>query len=377
MLIRPRTAAHAKRRIKSSTIAVYTSVFVLLIVLIAVGYRSPQAVSSLANAAPITSSTSSADTQTKTVDAVVASSIAANVASATNLSVAPSVMSLAISTQIESALPSTANSAISKPQIIEISSAGRKITSYTVASGDTVDSVAGKFGISAETIKWANNLTTNTLQAGTNLDILPRNGIAYIVESGDTLKSIAEKYKADASSITAYNDLEISGVSTGMKIIVPNADLPTQERPGYIAPVAAAAYAVTYGYSAGFNGNTWRIRVGTPMYAGNTYYTGNCTAYAYDRRTELGLAVSAQWGNANTWDNGARASGLAVTNSPSVGSIMQNEGGYGHVAIVEKLLPNGDIEVSEMNASVSGGGWNIVSGRTISASAVNQYAYIR
>jgi surface antigen/LysM repeat protein len=371
-LIQPRSAK-AKGRIKSSTIAVYASVFVLLVVLISIGYRTPQQVSGVANAAPSTATVPSTETPSAVND-VVASSIAASVATTTNLSVAPSVASLAISTQIQSELPSSTDSSISKPQIIEVSSASRKITAYTVVAGDTVDSVAAKFGISKQTLKWANNLVSDNLTVGTALDVLPREGISYTVKAGDTAESIAEKYKSDATSIISYNDLELAGISTGLKIIVPNGVLPGNERPGYVAPYVAP---VVYGYSGGFGGNSWRIKIGTPMYAGNTYYTGNCTAYAFDRRVELGLPISASWGNATTWDNGARAAGLNVTNIPTVGAIMQNEGGYGHVAIVEKILPNGDVEVSEMNAFVSGGGWNIVSGRTISAALVNQYAYIK
>ena len=48
----------------------------------------------------------------------------------------------------------------------------------------------------------------------------------------------------------------------------------------------------------------------------------------------------------------------------------------GHVAIVEQILPNGDIQLSEMNASVAGGGYNIVSGRIVPAANVHQYVYI-
>ena len=68
--------------------------------------------------------------------------------------------------------------------------------------------------------------------------------------------------------------------------------------------------------------------------------------------------------------------GLSVDHTPSVGAIMQNGGYLGHVAIVESILPNGDLSVSEMNAYVSGGGYNIVSGRTILSGNVGQYWFI-
>ena len=371
----------AKSRIKPATIAIYASVFTLLIVIIAIGYRSPQQVTGVANsAASLAIQPNENDTQTAVND-VVASSIASSVAHSANLSVAPSVASLAISTQIESELPTTDESSSAKPQIIPLSAASRQIETYTVKSGDTVASLSDRFGISENTIKWANDLTGNSLTAGTKLDILPRNGIVYTVKSGDTAESIAEKYQAQAASIITYNDLEISGVTAGLKIIIPNGILPTTERPGYVqpsrAPLSDASVGYNLGYGNAFIGNTWTIRIGTPMYSGNAYAFGNCTAYVYDRRVELGLPVGPFWGNATTWDDSAVRQGLRVSNTPSVGAIIQNEGGYGHVGIVEEILPNGDLRLSEMNAYVSGGGFNIVSGRTLPASQVSNFAYIQ
>jgi surface antigen len=112
------------------------------------------------------------------------------------------------------------------------------------------------------------------------------------------------------------------------------------------------------------------------MYAGNTYARGYCTAYAYDRRVELGLPIGARWGNAASWARAAQAAGYRVDRTPAVGAIIQNGGGLGHVAIVERIRDNGDLELSEMNAAVSGGGWNVVSGRVVSAAYVGQYLYI-
>ncbi|MDB5160363.1 MAG: hypothetical protein JWO99_626 [Candidatus Saccharibacteria bacterium] len=361
-IVRPRLAK-AKGRIKSSTIAVYASVFVLLVVLIAIGYRAPQQVSGVANAAPL-ATTPTSDTQTATVNDVVASNIAANVASATNLSVAPSVASLAISTQIQSELPSTNDSSISKPQIIQVSSATRKITSYTVVAGDTASSVAAKFGISATTVKWANNLTTENLVVGSSVDILPRDGIVYTVKTGDTVQSIADKYKADASLITSANDLEISGVTPGLKIIVPNGQLPNTEQPGYVAPV-------TYSYSSGSSAYAG-YRAGS---VGNRYAYGNCTWYAYERRAAMGMPVGSFWGNGGSWAYSARAAGYAVNNIPAYGAVLVEAGSPGHVAVVESVAADGTVVVSEMN-NAAYGGFNIINNRTISAGQAAVYQYI-
>ncbi|MFZ1301348.1 MAG: LysM peptidoglycan-binding domain-containing protein [Candidatus Microsaccharimonas sp.] len=291
------------------------------------------------------------------------------------MAIAPNVAERAVSTRVQTQYAAAdVTSSISKPTIVQLSEASRNITKYAVADGDTVESVAAKYAISADTVKWANNLTGSSLAAGSTIDILPRDGIAYTVKDGDTVEKLAEKYKADASVITSYNDLEISGLTPGLKIIIPGAELPTTERPGYVAPRASAATGGTYitGYSSGFsNGSTWFIKKGTPNLGRYAY--GNCTAYAFDRRLELGRPVGAMWGNAGSWATNARNAGYTVNRTPAAGAVIQDAG---HVAIVEVVLANGDLQLSEMNARVSGGGYNIVSGRILPASQVGQYYYI-
>ena len=342
---------------------------------IAIGYRAPEMDATAASAAPVANSATNTNDR-PAVNDVVANDIAASVAAASNLAIAPNVAERAVSTRVQTQYAaSDVTSSISKPTIVQLSTASRNITQYPVAPGDTVDSVAAKFGISVETVKWANNLTANTLAAGSTIDILPRDGIVYTVKAGDTVQSLADKYKADGSLITTYNDLEISGLTAGLKIVIPGAQLPTTERPGYVAPRAAASTTGgTYitGYSSGFsNGSTWFIKRGTPNMG--AYAFGNCTAYAFDRRAELGKPIGQRWGNAGSWATNARSAGFTVNRTPSAGAVIQDSG---HVAIVEEVLPNGDLRLSEMNARVSGGGYNIVSGRNLPAGQVGQYYYI-
>lgn len=296
-----------------------------------------------------------------TVNAVVATNIAASVATTTNLSVAPSVTSLAISTQIESKLPTSDDSSITKPSIIQVSTASRNIATYTVQAGDTADSLAAKFGISKDTIKWANNMVSDALTVGQNIQILPRTGVVYTTKSGDTVASIAAKYQADASLITSYNDLEISGVTAGLKIVIPGGVLPTNERPGYSAPV-----------SSGGSGYSSLYRAGS---VGNRYAFGNCTWYVYERRAAVGKAVGSFWGNGGSWGYAASASGYRVDNVPEAGAVLVERGSPGHVAFVESVSANGDVTLSEMNNSAYGG-FNIINNRTISAGQATLYTYI-
>ena len=342
--------------------------FALIVAVVAVGYRSPQETGGVANA---TNTDIDLQIEAASVDEVLATSIAASLAQTANLSIAPNVAEFAASTQIKSELAQADSTVITKPQILQPNAENRNIISYTAKAGDTVSGVATQYNISNDTLKWANNLTSESISEGKVIEILPIDGVLYTVKSGDTLQSISDKYKVDQTRVVLYNDLDESGIVAGQKIILPGATLPNNERPGYVAPVTFFA-----GYSSGFGGDTWRIKIGTPGHDGNTYAYGNCTRYAYDRRIELGMSVSAGWGNASTWAVYARQSGLAVNSTPSVGAIMQNGGYLGHVAVVEKILDNGDIQVSEMNASVAGGGYNVVSGRIVSASYVGQYLFI-
>src|SRR5690606_16178794 len=90
----------------------------------------------------------------------------------------------------------------------------REIRSYTTVAGDTVDKLSAQFGISADTIKWANNLTSDLLEPGRTLQLPRQNGIIYTVKEGDTIASLAEKYASDVQLIEIHNDLELKGQLT-------------------------------------------------------------------------------------------------------------------------------------------------------------------
>ncbi|KKQ20436.1 MAG: Peptidase M23 family protein, partial [Candidatus Nomurabacteria bacterium GW2011_GWC2_36_9] len=101
-------------------------------------------------------------------------------------------------------------------------SSSDKITTYTVVKGDTIGGVASKFGISKNTILYANtDIKNNALKVGQILTILPVDGVPYTVKKGDTISSIAKAYKADAKDISEYNDITDKNLKIGDKIIVP------------------------------------------------------------------------------------------------------------------------------------------------------------
>lgn len=79
-----------------------------------------------------------------------------------------------------------------------------KIVEYVVEDGDTILSIGERFGISTDTIKWANGLTSNTLTAGQTLKLLPVTGVAHVVVKGDTVESLALKYHTTVQKIIDF-----------------------------------------------------------------------------------------------------------------------------------------------------------------------------
>ena len=76
------------------------------------------------------------------------------------------------------------------------------ISLYTVRSGDTISEIASMYGVSVNTIKWANDIAPGkSISVGDTLLILPINGVEHEVQKGDTLASIAKKYGGDSKEI--------------------------------------------------------------------------------------------------------------------------------------------------------------------------------
>jgi LysM repeat protein len=100
-----------------------------------------------------------------------------------------------------------------------------QISIYVVHQGDTLPAIAKMFGVTVNTIKWANDLTSNTVKAGQTLVILPISGIQHEVKKGDTLQSIAKLHKGDLDEIIQYNNLSKDDkLAIGDTVFVPDGE---------------------------------------------------------------------------------------------------------------------------------------------------------
>lgn len=187
-----------------------------------------------------------------------------------------------------------------------------EIIYYTVQQGDTISSIAKKFGISVNTVLWSNNLTAFSLiRIGDKLSILPVSGVTYTVKSGDTVGKIARTFGIDEDKIFQYNNIRsANSLVIGQSIIIPGGSklkaAPTIARTSSSkannavavieklvnpkkAPASSGAMAwptvghrITQYYSWRHTGLDIANKVGTPLYAvesGTVEFSGWSNGY--------------------------------------------------------------------------------------------------
>lgn len=140
---------------------------------------------------------------------------------------------------------------------------------YTIARGDTISAVAGKFGLSTNAVLALNNLQANTIIYPGQTIKLPGSGSApaapaaaapaapaaapsgasYTVKSGDTLGAIAARHNVSLSDVFAWNNLSNrSIIYPGQKVKVGAGSAPAPAAaPAAAAPVASTSPAATTG----------------------------------------------------------------------------------------------------------------------------------
>jgi len=210
---------------------------------------------------------------------------------------------------------------------------------YVVQSGDSISSIAKKFGISKETILWENKLTEKSvLRVGSRLTILPVTGITYKVEYGDNLSQISKKYKVSIADIKKYNNIDRDLLKLGQTLIIPTTNIPT-----YSPYVAQGGSNTAQNIIGKISSKVSQVQ-GSNGQKAHLFPYGQCTWYVATKRF-------IPWGgDAKQWLKNAQQYGYTVGQVPAVGAIVSTKENsiYGHVAYVEEV---GDdyIVISEMN----------------------------
>ena len=224
------------------------------------------------------------------------------------------------------------------------------IITYAVQKGDTLSTIAEKFEISVDTIRWANNLITDSLSIGEGIKILPVTGIAHKVAKGESVYTIAKKYDTEAQKIVDFTFNEFANAETfalieGQMLIVPDGVKPS-ERPVIKRQVYIASGPTTI-YASGF---TWPVHGGLSQYF-SWYHAG------IDITADIGTPVAAaQSGKVvkvsiGTWDGG-------------YGTNVMVDGGAGYTTLYAHLSGVNVAIGDEITAGATVLGWIGMTGRT-------------
>ena len=101
-------------------------------------------------------------------------------------------------------------------------------TTYIVKRGDSLWSIANKYGVTVNQLKEANGITNNMLTIGQELIIpvslpnnTPTNTTTYTVKRGDSLWLIANNYNTTVDNLKSLNNLSSNLLTIGQELIVP------------------------------------------------------------------------------------------------------------------------------------------------------------
>jgi surface antigen len=204
------------------------------------------------------------------------------------------------------------------------------VTEYMVEDGDSLYAIADEFGVSFNTLFWANDLKSLVIRPGQKLLILPVSGVMHITKQGDTISELAKKYKADTEEIITYNNLEGRDLMVDELLIIPGG---SKGSTSLISSKTSSSSKLPNNYFGGLS---------------HKYPYGQCTYWVAQKR------AIPSWGNAIDWMPNAEKDGYATCRGsycvPQVGAVAWLTGHriYGHVGYVEEVKGN-KIIISEMN----------------------------
>ena len=97
---------------------------------------------------------------------------------------------------------------------------------YTVKSGDSVEAISRRFGLSLDAVIASNNLrNVRQLRAGERIRIPNMDGIPYLVKNGDSYAKIAASLDVPLEAILDANDIQNDTINAGAVLFIPGAKM--------------------------------------------------------------------------------------------------------------------------------------------------------
>ncbi len=122
------------------------------------------------------------------------------------------------------------------------------ITAYTVANGDSLHSIASRFGLTTTTVYWANKSKLPdpaSIRAGLSLLIPSFDGVIVVAQAGDTLESFGAKYEVAVSDLVDFNNLMAPALAVGQRLVIPGVTGGPMPLPPVAVKIATGAGTAT------------------------------------------------------------------------------------------------------------------------------------
>lgn len=166
---------------------------------------------------------------------------------------------------------------------------------YEVKPGESIASVATGFGITPDTIRYANKISGD-LRAGQKIKVPPIDGTFIAVSRNDTLSGIAGKYKVGVDQIAKYNQIDANApIHAGQELLIPGvvAPKPAASTPtrGGGSTIAPAPSGVAGSIPASVGQFAWPLS--SPTHFISQGYRGGHTGLDLNKLNGLGIYASA------------------------------------------------------------------------------------
>jgi len=259
------------------------------------------------------------------------------------------------------------------PNTQEIKSGLARINEYTVVEGDTISKIASRFGVSVNTILWANNLSFSSyVKPGQRLSVPSMTGVVYKIASGDTLSKIAAKYGVPAAKIAEANGLSTESLVVGQALVVPG---------GQVIETAKPRTAVVSRPAASVSNNVPIASTGRML------WPSSCQRISqyFKGWLHTGLDIACAWGTPLRAADGGRVSRVQYSKTGYGYNVIIDHGGgiqtlYGHMSRIDvavgQYVEKGEVIGAEGSTGRSTGPHVHFEVR-VNGTMVNPLSYIR
>ena len=198
------------------------------------------------------------------------------------------------------------------------------------------------------------NKSLETINALKAQQVTQRAAVEKLLADQQAMQVLLDTQRAENARLLALNQAQQSELDSSIKNN--NAQISNLKRQQAIEN--AKNFVGTINYSGGSGGYPYaNAPFPNAMIDPWGMYQRQCVSYTAWKVASTGRSMP-YWGgrgNANQWDDNARAAGIPIDTAPRVGDIaVSNAGTYGHVMYVERVNSDGTIYISQYNAAWDG-----------------------